>query len=347
MRHFLRDDDLTAGEQRYLIESGKWFKANRYRARPLLAWPTPGAMPRQQLTGADQAVPPAPRSVAVLFEKESTRTRISFQVGIAELGGNPVVIDAQSSQLSRGESIQDTARVLSGYVDGIVIRTFGDERIRALADASGVPVVNALTDGFHPCQLLADLMTVEEEFGRTAGVTIAYVGDAANNMAHSYLLAGALAGAHVRVAGPAAYQPDPTVVDAADRLARTTGGSVTVLTDPVAAVSGADVVATDTWVSMGQHDGAARLSALSEFQVNAELLGHAADHGIVLHCLPAHRGEEITDEVMDGPRSRILTQAENRLHAQKALLAWLLNTDLRALPGMATSPVPADDEVEV
>ncbi|ADD42737.1 ornithine carbamoyltransferase [Stackebrandtia nassauensis] len=302
MKHFLRDDDLDFASQCALIDLARAFKAEPLAARPLSG----------------------PKSVAVVFEKESTRTRMSFQVGITQLGGNPVIVDAQSSHLSRGETIEDTARVLSGYVDAIVIRTYGDDRIQALAAAATVPVVNALTDGFHPCQLLADLQTVSEEFGSIAGRTIAYVGDAANNMAHSNLLAGALAGAHVRVAGPPGYQPDPGILDQATALAARHGGSVTATTDVAAAVAGADVVATDTWVSMGHADRDERLDTLAPYQVNAELLDLAADHAIVLHCLPAHRGEEITDEVMDGPQSRVFQQAENRLHAQKALLTRLV-----------------------
>lgn len=306
MKHFLRDDDLDYTEQRALLALARSLKAEPLAAKALAG----------------------PKSVAVVFEKESTRTRMSFQVGIAQLGGNPVIVDAQSSHLSRGETIEDTARVLSRYVDAIVIRTFGDDRIAALAEASSVPVVNALTDGFHPCQLLADLLTIIEEFGFVEGRTIAYVGDAANNMAHSNLLAGAVAGAHVRVAGPKGFQPDPAIVETASVIAARTGGSVSVTTDPEAAVDGADVIATDTWVSMGHSDREARLEALAPYQVNTELLRLSADHSIVLHCLPAHRGEEITDEVMDGPRSRVFDQAENRLHAQKALLAWLVTGEM-------------------
>ncbi|MGH8795256.1 MAG: ornithine carbamoyltransferase [Stackebrandtia sp.] len=305
MKHFLRDDDLAGDAQRRLLDAAAALKAGRDAG-----------------VGGDLL---HSRSVAVVFEKESTRTRMSFQVGIAELGGNPVVVDAQSSHLARGETIEDTARVLSRYVDAIVIRTFGDDRIRALAAASDVPVVNALTDGFHPCQLLADLLTVAEEFGDVAGRTLAYVGDAANNMSHSYLLAGALAGAHVRVAGPPGYLPDPEILERASVLAAQARGSVDVTEDPKAAVDGADVVATDTWVSMGQDDRDKRLKDLAPYQVNAALLRGAAEHVVALHCLPAHRGEEITDEVMDGPASRVFDQAENRLHAQKALLAWLVD----------------------
>jgi ornithine carbamoyltransferase len=278
----------------------------------------------------------AGKSVAVIFEKQSLRTRVSFDVGIAQLGGHPLVIDAQGTHFGRGETVTDAARVLSRYVDAIVIRTFSDERLAALAAASTVPVVNALTDGFHPCQLLADLLTVRERFGRaakvdggvdggTAGRILAYVGDAANNMSHSYLLAGATAGMHVRVAGPSGYDPDPVVVSRAVDVAAWTGGSVQVLRDPHEAVDGAHVVATDTWTSMGQEeDGRDRYTPFWPYQVNKDLLAAAHPDAVVLHCLPAHRGEEITDEVMDGPQSAVFDQAENRLHAQKALLAWLL-----------------------
>jgi ornithine carbamoyltransferase len=266
-----------------------------------------------------------PRSVAVLFDKPSLRTRVSFEVGIGELGGTPVIVDSQTTHFGRGETLADAARVLSRYVAAIVMRTFGDDRLAEVAAGASVPVVNALTDGFHPCQILADLLTVREHVGGTAGVRLAYVGDAANNMAHSYLVGGATAGMHLAVAGPPGHTPDPAVVAAAAAIADRTGGSVHVGEDPALAVSGADVLATDTWTSMGQEgDGLDRHTPFLPYQINAELLGRAKPHAIVLHCLPAHRGEEITDEVMDGPASVIFDQAENRLHAQKALLAWLL-----------------------
>ncbi|MGW2198350.1 ornithine carbamoyltransferase, partial [Streptosporangium sp. NPDC001682] len=214
-----------------------------------------------------------------------------------------------------------------------VWRTSGQDRVEAMASASSVPVVNALTDEFHPCQILADLQTVKEHFGRTAGLTLAYFGDGANNMAHSYLLGGAVAGMHVRVAAPAGYLPDPKILQRAAKVAEETGGSVTVLTDPAQAAAGADVLATDTWVSMGQDGKEQRVADLMPYQVNAALVDRAAPGAIVLHCLPAYRELEISAEVLDGPRSLVWDQAENRLHAQKALLYWLISVSGPDTPG--------------
>jgi ornithine carbamoyltransferase len=234
-------------------------------------------------------------------------------------------VDTQNTHFGRGESLADAARVVSRYVAAIVMRTHGDDRLVELASGSTVPVVNALTDGYHPCQLLADLLTVRERLGATAGRRLAYVGDAANNMAQSYLLAGATAGMHVRVAGPSGFDPSAAVVARAAEIAAWTGGSVDVLRDPYEAVDGVDVIATDAWTSMGQEDdGRDRLTPFRAYQINKSLLAAAATGAMVLHCLPAHRGEEITDEVLDGPQSAVFDQAENRLHAQKALLTWLL-----------------------
>jgi ornithine carbamoyltransferase len=267
-----------------------------------------------------------PRSVAVVFDKPSTRTRISFAAGIAELGGYPLVIDSQSSQLGRGETIGDTAKVLERQVAAIVWRTFGQDRIEEMAAASSVPVVNALTDLFHPCQILADLQTVREAKGRLAGVTLAYFGDGANNMAHSYLLGGATAGMQVRIAAPDGYLPDPGILARSAEIAEETGGSVTVTSDPEKAAAGADVLATDTWVSMGQEAKAAAESAsiFEPYAVNDALVALAQPDVSVLHCLPAYRGKEIAASVLDGPHSVVWDEAENRLHAQKALLTWLL-----------------------
>lgn len=309
-RHFLRDDDLTPDQQRDILDLADELKANPLGRTPLAG----------------------PRSIAVIFEKSSTRTRLSFQVGIAELGGNPVVIDAAAMQLGREESIEDTSRVLSRYVDAVVWRTSAQQRIKAMARVSRVPVVNALTDEFHPCQVLADLQTIRERHGRLAGLTLTYLGDGANNMAHSLLLGGTTAGLHVRIAAPAGFQPMPEVLLVAKHRAAQTGGSVTVLADAHAGVDGADVLVTDTWTSMGQEsDGLDRHTPFRSLQVNAELLARASGDGAkkvtVLHCLPAHRGAEITDEVIDGPASAVWDEAENRLHAQKALLTWLLDPE--------------------
>lgn len=302
-RHLLRDDDLSPAEQSAVLELAAQMKTDRYGHRPLAG----------------------PRSVAVLFDKQSLRTRLSFDVGIAELGGNPIVIDTQATHFGRGETLADAGRVLSRYVAAIVMRTYGDARLAEVAAGSTVPVVNALTDGFHPCQLLADLLTVREHCGGTVGRILTYVGDAANNMANSYLLGGATAGMHVRVSGPVGYDPSPAVVARAGEIAAWTGGSVQIIRDPREAVDGADVIATDTWTSMGQEDdGRDRLTPFWPYQVNKELLAAAGPDAVVLHCLPAHRGEEITDEVLDGAHSVVFDQAENRLHAQKALLTWLL-----------------------
>ena len=304
-RHFLRDDDLSPAELLEVLDLADAMKADR--------------LVRQPLAG--------PRAVAVLFDKSSTRTRVSFSVGIAELGGYPLVLDSGSTQLGRGEPIADTARVLDRQCAAIVWRTFGQDRIEAMAAVSSVPVVNALTDQFHPCQVLADLQTVAERLGSTSGRTLAFFGDGANNMAHSYLLGGTTAGLNVRIAGPPGYQPDRDVVAAAEKIAAQTGGSVLVTDDARAAAAGADVLATDTWVSMGQEEEkAARLATFGGFAVTSELLGLAAPEAIVLHCLPAYRGLEIAAEVIDGPQSAVWDEAENRLHAQKALLVWLLRS---------------------
>lgn len=305
-RHFLRDDDITAVEQKQILELGLAFRSNRFERTPL--------------TG--------PRAVAVIFDKPSTRTRVSFSVGVAELGGYPLIIDAAGSQLDRGEPIEDTARVLDRQVAAIVWRTFGQERVEAMAGASSVPVINALTDEFHPCQILADLLTIAQHRGGVdalAGQTLTYLGDAANNMAASYLLGGTLAGMHVRVGGPSGYLPSEQIVSDAQRIAAETGGSVTIADDAVEAITGADAVATDTWVSMGQEaEAGSREEPFAAFTLDSALMSHAKSDAIVLHCLPAYRGKEITSEVIDGPRSVVWDEAENRLHAQKALLTWLL-----------------------
>ena len=303
VRHFLRDDDLTPDEQAEVLALAAELKANPFSRRPL----------------------EGPKGVAVIFDKNSTRTRFSFEVGIAQLGGHAVIVDGKSTQMGRDETLADTGKVLSRFVDAIVWRTFGQERLDEMAAAATVPVVNALSTEFHPCQVLADLQTIVERKGRTAGLSMTYLGDGANNMAHSLLLGGVTAGMDVTVAAPEGFIPAPFVLEAVRARAAETGATARVLTDPRAAVEGADVVVTDTWTSMGDEgDGLDRVGPFRPYQVNDDLLSVAADDAIVLHCLPAHRGDEITDAVIDGPRSVVFDEAENRLHAQKALLVWLL-----------------------
>jgi ornithine carbamoyltransferase len=302
-RHFLRDDDLAPAEQAEVLQLATELKKDPFSRRPL----------------------EGPRGVAVIFDKNSTRTRFSFEMGIAQLGGHAVVVDARSTQLGRDETLQDTAKVLSRYVEAIVWRTFGQDRLDAMASTATVPVINALSDEFHPCQVLADLQTIAERKGALHGLRLSYFGDGANNMAHSLMLGAVTAGIHVTVAAPEGFAPDSTVVAAAEQRAQATGASVLVTADAAAAAAGADVLVTDTWTSMGQEDdGLDRVKPFRPFQVNPQLVGLADSEAIVLHCLPAHRGDEITDEVMDGPRSAVWDEAENRLHAQKALLVWLL-----------------------
>lgn len=299
VRHFLADDDLTPAELTDVLDLAHEFKADRLAHQPLAG----------------------PKSVAVIFDKPSTRTRVSFSVGIAELGGYPLVIDSQTSQLGRGELIADVTRVIDRQCVAIVWRTFAQANLTAAAEVSSVPVVNALSDSYHPCQLLADLQTIREHKGALAGLTLTYAGDGGNNMAHSYLLAGAAAGMHVRVTSPPDLPPDAAILERASSIAKETGGSVAHVTEPDDGFKDADVLATDTWVSMGQD--AKNEAELTPFALTAHAVKAAADP-IVLHCLPAYRGKEITADVIDGPLSVVWDEAENRLHAQKALLTWLL-----------------------
>lgn len=303
IRHFLRDDDLSPEEQRQVLDLAVRLKADRYGVKPL----------------------EGPQSVAVLFDKTSTRTRFSFAAGVTELGGSPIIVNPGEAQLGVKESIADSAKVLSRMVSAIVWRTFEHAGLEEMAANASVPVVNALSDDFHPCQILADLQTIGEHKGDLAGLTVTYVGDGANNMGHSYLLGCATAGMHVRVAGPDGYHPRADIVADAERTARHTGGSVTVSVDPIEAVTGADVVITDTWVSMGQEDETeARLALFGAYRVTPELMQHARNDAIFMHCLPAYREYEVAEEVIDGPQSVVWDEAENRVHAQKALLTWLL-----------------------
>jgi ornithine carbamoyltransferase len=303
VKHFLRDDDLTPAQQAEVLELAARLKKAPFAERPL----------------------EGPRGVGVIFEKNSTRTRFSFEMGIAQLGGHAIVVDGRSTQLGREETLQDTGRVLSRYVDAVVWRTFGQKRLEAMASGADVPIVNALSDEFHPCQVLADLQTLVERKGSLKGLKLTYLGDGANNMAHSLMLGGVTAGVDVTIASPEGFAPLPWVVEAARARAAETGATITLTGDPQTAVVGADALVTDTWTSMGQeNDGLARVGPFRPFQINEALLAKADADAVVLHCLPAHRGEEITDEVLDGPQSVVWDEAENRLHAQKALLVWLL-----------------------
>jgi len=302
-RHFLRDDDLTQAEQSTILDLAVQLKKDRYQTKPLAG----------------------PQTVAVIFDKSSTRTRVSFAVGIADLGGTPLIISTANSQLGGKETPSDTARVLERMVSAIVWRTYAQSGLEEMAKGTTVPVVNALSDEFHPCQLLADLLTIREHRGELAGLKVTFLGDGASNMAQSYLLACAVAGMHVRIASPIDYSPDAAVVSDADAIAATTGGSVTLFTDPVEAVAGVDVVVTDTWVSMGKEDEKAeRLLTFGDYRVDSDLMALAKPDALFLHCLPADRGYEVTADVIDGEQSVIWDEAENRLHAQKALLVWLL-----------------------
>ncbi len=302
-RNFLSVDDLTTAELADLLELSAKVKAAPEDHR-------------ERLSGL---------SVAMVFEKPSTRTRVSFEVAIASMGGHPLALGASELQLGRGETIEDTGRVLSRYVDAVVLRTFGQERLEGLARTATVPIVNALSDFEHPCQCLADLLTIREHKGDLAGLVLVYLGDG-NNVAHSLLLGGAKCGMTVRVATPPGYEPIPQVVQRAQEIGEETGGAAEVLHEAADACRGADVLYTDVWASMGQEaEAAERMLVFQNYQLNQAAVAAAKDDAIVMHCLPAHRGQEITDEVLDGPHSVVWDQAENRLHSQKALLAWLLD----------------------
>lgn len=302
-RHFLRDDDLSPAEQSEILDLALELKKDRFSRRPL----------------------EGPQTVAVIFDKSSTRTRVSFAVGIADLGGVPLIISTASSQLGGKETAADTARVLERQVAAIVWRTYGQAGLEEMAQGTTIPVVNALSDDFHPCQLLADLLTIREHKGELAGLTLTFVGDGACNMAQSYLLAGATAGMHVRIASPEGFTPTAQVVADATSIAATTGGSVALFTDAREAAAGSDILVTDTWVSMGkEEEKAARVAVLGPYRVDADMMELARPDAVFMHCLPADRGFEVTADVIDGPQSIVWDEAENRLHAQKALLVWLL-----------------------
>ncbi|MDT0158581.1 ornithine carbamoyltransferase [Microbacterium sp. ARD32] len=302
-RHLLRDDDLTTAEQNEVLDLALELKKDRWSNKVLAG----------------------PQTVAVIFDKSSTRTRVSFAVGIADLGGSPLIISTASSQLGGKETPSDTARVLERQVAAIVWRTYAQSGLEEMARGTRVPVINALSDDFHPCQLLADLLTIREHKGELAGLTLTFYGDGRSNMAHSYLLAGVTAGMHVRITSPDAYAPRADVVASAEKRAASSGGSVTLLTDPREAALGADIIVTDTWVSMGkEEEKIERLRDLGGYKVTTEIMALADPEAIFIHCLPADRGYEVDSEVIDGPQSVVWDEAENRLHAQKALLVWLL-----------------------
>lgn len=300
-RHFLTIADLTQDELIRLLDRASALKA--LRGAPEHPKPLDG------------------KSIAIVFEKASTRTRLSFEVGIHELGASPITLISKDTQLDRGEPIEDTARMLSGYVHGVVYRTFGHDRLERLARASTVPVINGLSDRFHPCQLLADLMTVRQSFGPSLKeVRVAWIGDG-NNMAHSWIASAAVAGFGLTLACPAGYQPDAEIL----ANARAGGADVRLVERPEEAVDGANVVTTDVWASMGQEGEAKqRRKAFSGFLVDDAMMEQAEPQAIFLHCLPAHRGEEVSASVIDGVQSRVWDEAENRLHTQKALLEWLV-----------------------
>lgn len=301
-RHFLKDDDITPAEQAEILERAFKLKQDRFSEKPFAG----------------------PQTVAVIFDKTSTRTRVSFAVGISDLGGVPLIIDTGSSQLGKKESVSDTARVLERQVAQIVWRTYAQSGLEEMAQHSSVPVINALSDDWHPCQLLADLLTIREHFGKTQGLKIAYVGDGANNMASSYLVACAMAGMSVSVATPEGYDPNPAALSRAKEIAAFQGGVIEVTSSPAQAVADANIVVTDTWISMGMESEAeARKADFAGFTIDEALMQQAAADAVFLHCLPAYRGFEVAAEVIDGPRSLIWQEAENRLHAQKALMAWL------------------------
>jgi ornithine carbamoyltransferase len=312
-RHFLRDDDLSPAEQHEVLSLAASLKQAPYDSHSLAG----------------------PRTVATIYDKPTLRTQASFAAGIAELGGNPMMVDGSLAGIGKRESVADVARVLGRQASVIVWRTYAQSDLDLMAQYAGVPVVNALTDEFHPCQLLADLLTVRERKGELAGRIVAFVGDGACNMGNSWLLAGATAGMHIRIAAPEGHQPDEQYVARAREIGEQTGGTAKVTTDARMATAGADVVVTDTWVSMGKEEEAAeRLAAFSAYTVSSELMSLAATDAIVMHCLPAYRGKEIDADVLDGPQSVVWDEAENRRHAQKAIITWLVraSADLEEVP---------------
>lgn len=300
MKHLLKLLDLSTEEIIRILDLADQLKYERKHG-----------IPHEHLKG---------KSIGLIFQKSSTRTRVSFETGIAQLGGQPLFLSSADLQIGRGEPIQDTARVLSRYLDGIMIRTYGQDEVENLAQYGSIPIINGLTDFCHPCQVLADLMTIREKFGKLAGLKMAYIGDG-NNMANSLIVGGLKTGMDVAIATPATHQPDPTVLE----FAKTYGDHFQLTTSPVEAVKDADVVFTDTWASMGQEEEKAeRMKIFAGYQVNDELLENAKEGVMVQHCLPAYRGQEITEKVFEDHADEIFEEAENRLHAQKAVMVLLM-----------------------
>lgn len=304
-RHFLKLSDFSPGEIHGLLEEAERLKRMQKEG-----------VPHPFLAG---------KILGMIFEKSSTRTRVSFEAGMIQLGGNAIFLSSRDLQLGRGESIHDTAKVLSRYVDGIMIRTFGHEKVEELAREATVPVINGLTDTHHPTQVLADLLTIQEKKGKLKGLKVAFVGDGKNNMAHSWLEGAALTGMHLAIAAPPGYEPAQEIFEQALRLSYFTEATIEVTHVPEKAVEGADVIITDVWASMGQEEESdMRKQIFNPYQVNGELVKGAKSDYIFLHCLPAHRGEEVTEEIIDGPHSVVFDEAENRLHAHKAILYQLM-----------------------
>ncbi|WP_028393155.1 ornithine carbamoyltransferase [Bacillus cihuensis] len=279
---------------------------------------------KEKWAAGDEYHPLKGKTLGMIFEKSSTRTRVSFEVGMLQLGGHGLFLSSNDIQIGRGETVSDTAKVLSQFVDGIMIRTFGHEKIEELANAATIPVINGLTDMFHPCQALADLLTIQEVKGKLAGLKMAYIGDG-NNVVHSLMIACAKTGIDFSIACPPGYEPNKEIIEYAKKEAKQQGSEILVTHSPIEAIEGADIVYADVWTSMGQEaENAVRLEAFKKYQINAELVKHAKEDYIFMHCLPAHREEEVTAEIIDGPNSVVFHQAGNRLHAQKAILVDLL-----------------------
>jgi ornithine carbamoyltransferase len=304
-KDFLSLSDFHTDEILYLLEEAKELKSLQKQGKP-----------HPYLSG---------KVLGMIFEKSSTRTRVSFEVGMLQLGGHAIFLSSRDIQLGRGESISDTAKVLSRYIDCMMIRTFSHDSVKELAEHATVPVINGLTDLHHPTQVMADLLTIQEHKGKLAGLKMCYLGDGNNNMAHSLMEGAANVGMHISIASPPGYLPDGKITQKAIETGNVTGSKITITHNPVEAIKDADIVITDVWTSMGQEaETEKRLKDLGAYQVNAQICQHAKKDYIFLHCLPAHRGEEVTAEIIDGPHSVVFDEAENRLHAQKAILKLLL-----------------------